>query len=35
MTGQLHQDANFIVYTAPNGDVQLSVVLQDAAIWRT
>ena len=35
MTGQLPQATNFILYTAPNGDVQLNVALQDETVWLT
>lgn len=35
MTDQLPQASNFILYTAPNGDVQLNVVLQDETVWLT
>ena len=35
MTEQLPQASNFILYTAPNGDVQLNVVLQDETVWLT
>lgn len=35
MTGQLPQTTNFILYTAPNGDVQLNVALQDETLWLT
>lgn len=35
MTAQLPQASNFILYTAPNGDVQLNVVLQDETVWLT
>ena len=35
MTDQLPQATNFILYTAPTGDVQLNVVLQDETVWLT
>lgn len=35
MTNQLPQASNFILYTAPNGDVQLNVVFQDETVWLT
>lgn len=35
MTDQLPQATNFILYTTPNGDVQLNVVLQDETVWLT
>lgn len=35
MTDQLPQASNFILYTAPNGDVQLNVVLQEETVWLT
>jgi hypothetical protein len=31
----LPQATNFILYTAPNGDVQLNVVLQEETVWLT
>lgn len=35
MTDQLPQATNFILYSAPNGDVQLNVVLQEETVWLT
>ena len=29
------QASNFMLYTAPNGDVKLNVVLQDETVWLT
>nr|WP_294839836.1 virulence RhuM family protein [uncultured Methylotenera sp.] len=33
MSDLLPQATNFILYTAPNGDVQLNVVLQEETVW--
>ena len=35
MIDQLPQASNFILYSAPNGDVQLNVALQDETVWLT
>lgn len=35
MTDQLPQATNFILYTAPNGDIQLNVALKDETVWLT
>lgn len=35
MTDQLPQTTNFILYTAPNGDVQLNVALRGETVWLT
>lgn len=35
MTDQLPQASNFILYTAPNGDVQLNVALRGETVWLT
>lgn len=31
----LNEISNFILYTTPNGDVQLDILLQDENLWLT
>ncbi len=35
MDNKLQKSENFILYTAPNGDVRLEVFLQDETLWLT